>query len=204
MGDVLNAQGDLAGALKKLPRCPRNQQEAGQPETQAMLSGSAISVGQLPQNGRYLPNAQGGLDGALKAYRDGLAISEKLASQDPTNAGQQRDLCGTYDKVGDVLNAQGDQIGAQKSHRDGLAIREKLAGQDPSNADWERDLLVGCDKVGDVLNAQGDLGGALKSVIAIRLQLAKNWPTKTLSNADWRRDLSVSWRLHSRNGAPPN
>jgi hypothetical protein len=37
-------------------------------------------------------SAQGDLAGALKSYRDSLGIREKLAKQDPGNAGWQRDL----------------------------------------------------------------------------------------------------------------
>jgi hypothetical protein len=39
----------------------------------------------------------------LKAYRDGLAIADRLAKADPGNAGWQRDLSVSYNKVGDVL-----------------------------------------------------------------------------------------------------
>ena len=50
---------------------------------------------------------QGNLPEALKAYRDSLAISERLAKADPGNAGWQRDLSVAYEKVGDVLKAPG-------------------------------------------------------------------------------------------------
>ena len=36
--------------------------------------------------------AQGDLAGAVKSYRDSLAIAERLAQSDPGNAGWQRDL----------------------------------------------------------------------------------------------------------------
>jgi hypothetical protein len=51
--------------------------------------------------------AQGKLDEALKAYRDGLAIAERLAAADRNNTEWQRDLSIAYEKVGDVLVAQG-------------------------------------------------------------------------------------------------
>ena len=43
------------------------------------------------------------LPGALKSYRDSLGIREKLAKQDPGNAGWQRDLSVSYDNVGDGI-----------------------------------------------------------------------------------------------------
>ena len=56
--------------------------------------------------------AQGDLAGALKAYRESLAIGARLAAADPSNAGWQRDLSVSQEKVGDVLLAQGDLAGA--------------------------------------------------------------------------------------------
>ena len=110
-----------------------------------------------------MQEAQGDLAGALKSYRDSLAIIDRLAKSDPGNTGWQRDLSVSYEKVGDVQVAQGDLAGALKSYRDSLAISERLAKSDPGNAGWQRDLSVSYEKVGDVQVAQGDLAGALKS-----------------------------------------
>ena len=134
--------------------------------------------------------AQGDLAGALKSYRDSLAISDRLAQSDPGNASWQRDL-GVLTKVGDVQVAQGDLAGAlsptrqPRDHRPPGAIRSRqrrLAA---------RSLGV-VREVGDVQVAQGDLAGALTSYrdsLAIRDRLAQSDP----GNAGWRRDLSVSY-----------
>ena len=119
--------------------------------------------------------AQGKLDEALKAYRDSLAIRERLAAADRSNTEWQRDLSVSYDKVGDVLVAQGKLDEALKAYRDGLAIAERLAAADRSNTEWQRDLSVSYDRVGDVLVAQGKLDEALKAYrdsLAIRERLA--------------------------------
>ena len=76
--------------------------------------------------------AQGDLAGALKSYRDSLAIIDRLAKSDPGNAGWQRDLSVSYEKIGDVQVAQGDLPGALKSYRDSLAITDRLAKSDPA------------------------------------------------------------------------
>ena len=94
--------------------------------------------------------AQGNLPEALKSYRDGLsyrdiAIADRLAQADPGNAGWQRDLSVSYERVGDVLVAQGNLPEALKSFRDGLAIADRLAKADPGNAGWQRDLSVSYD-----------------------------------------------------------
>ena len=93
--------------------------------------------------------AQGDLAGALKSYRDGLAIAERLAQSDPGNAGWQRDLSVSYEKAGNVQMAQGDLAGALKSYSGSLAIAERLAQSDPGNAGWQRDLAVSYAKLAE-------------------------------------------------------
>ena len=134
----------------------------------------------------------GNLNQADEAYRQARTIADRLAKADPGNAGWQRDLSVSYDKIGDVLVAQGNLPEALKSFRDGLAIADRLAKADPGNAGWQRDLSVSYDKIGDVLVAQGNLPEALKSFrdgLAIADRLAKADP----GNAGWQRDLSVSY-----------
>ena len=136
--------------------------------------------------------AQGDLAGALKSYRDSLAIRDRLAKSDPGNAGWQRDLSVSYNKVGDVQVAQGDLAGALKSYRDSFAIRDRLAKSDPGNAGWRRDLAVSHNKIGNAQVAQGDLAGALaayRDSLAIADRLAQSDP----GNAGWQRDLAVSY-----------
>ncbi len=135
---------------------------------------------------------RGDLSGALDAYQSGKKIAEAVARSQPDNAGWQRDLSVSYNKVGDVLVAQGQLADALKAYRDSLAIAERLAKDDPQNAGWQRDLSVSYNKVGDVLVAQGQLADALKAYrdsLAIRERLAKADP----QNAGWQRDLSVSY-----------
>ncbi len=136
--------------------------------------------------------AQGNLTGALSPYKSGIKIAEAVARADPNNAGWQRDLSVSYNKVGDVLVAQGNLPEALKSFKDSLAIADRLAKADPNNAGWQRDLSVSYEKVGGVLMAEGNLPEALKSFkdsLAIRDRLAKADP----NNAGWQRDLSVSY-----------
>jgi tetratricopeptide (TPR) repeat protein len=136
--------------------------------------------------------AQGNLPEALKSFRDGLGIRERLARADPENSGWQRDLSVSYNKIGDVQVAQGHLPEALKGFRDGLGIAERLAKADPENSGWQRDLSVSYDRVGDVQVAQGNLPEALKSFrdgLGIAERLAKADPI----HAGWQRDLSVSY-----------
>jgi predicted negative regulator of RcsB-dependent stress response len=76
--------------------------------------------------------AKGNLAEALHSYRDSLAIMDRLAKSDPSNAGWQRDLSVSYNKIGDVLLAQGNVAEALASYREDLAIASRLAATDPS------------------------------------------------------------------------
>ena len=132
--------------------------------------------------------AQGNLSEALKSYRDGQAIFERLAKSDPGNAGWQRDLSVSFDNVGDVLVAQGNLPEALKSYRDSLAIAERLAKSDPGNAGWQRDLSVSFDKLAAVsrkMGASAEALSALRQGQAIIARMSNLSP----DNAVWINDL---------------
>ena len=119
--------------------------------------------------------AAGDLARAREAAEESLAIMRKLAAADPGNAGWQRDLSVSLEKVGDVRLATGDRAGALAAYEESLAITRKLAAADPGNAGWQRDLSVSLNKVGDVRLAAGDRPGALAAYeesLAIRRKLA--------------------------------
>jgi predicted negative regulator of RcsB-dependent stress response len=65
---------------------------------------------------------------------------KRLAEQDKTNSGWQRDLSVSYQKVGDVLVAQGKLQEALEAYQQTLAIMKRLAEQDKTNSGWQRDL----------------------------------------------------------------
>ncbi|MEZ5842979.1 MAG: tetratricopeptide repeat protein [Hyphomicrobiaceae bacterium] len=92
--------------------------------------------------------AQGNLPEALKSFREGLAIAERLAAADKGNAGWQRDLSVSFNKIGDVLVAQGNLPEALKSFVS--CDRERLAAADKGNAGWQFDLGISHERIGDV------------------------------------------------------
>jgi hypothetical protein len=161
-------------------------------DSSARLDTYARSGAAAEETAADAPKHQGNLPEALKSFRDGLAIADRLAKSDPGNALWQHDLSVSYEKIGDVLADQGNLAEALKSYRDGLSIRDRLAKADPGNLNWQRDLSVSFNKIGDVLAAQGNLPEALKSFrdgLAIADRLAKSDP----GNARWQHDLSVSF-----------
>jgi tetratricopeptide (TPR) repeat protein len=136
--------------------------------------------------------AQGKLQDALRAYRESIAIFERLAKADPSNTDRQRDLAVSYEKVGDALVAQGKLPEALNAYRDGLAIKERMAKADPSNILWQVDLTDSYNNVGDVLVAQRNLPDALRAYsdsLTIRERLAKADP----SRAEWQHQLAASY-----------
>lgn len=68
---------------------------------------------------------QGDLRGALVSYGASLAAIESLAKSNPANAGWQRDLSVTLNRLGDVQLAQGDL---------------RLTSLAPDNARWKQSL----------------------------------------------------------------
>ena len=139
----------------------------------------------------------GDLPAALDAFRQGMAIRERLVRQDQGNAQWQRDLSISHDRVGDVLVAQGDLPAALDAFRQGMAIRERLARQDQGNAEWQRDVLVSLVKLADVAARVPDRAVARAQAdraVALARQLNARFP----NNPVHRRDLPVVEALARR------
>ena len=141
IGDVLVAQGHLAGALTRLPREPRHPRAAGggRPEQRRL---AARPLGQ--------PRARSATCWWRRA--SSTARSRPTATASPSPSGWPRPTRATptgsatsrsaTNKLGDVLVAQGQLADALTAYRASLAICERLAAADPSNAGWQRDLSV--------------------------------------------------------------
>ncbi len=74
---------------------------------------------------------QGNLPEALKSYRAGLAIRERLAAVDPGNAEAQRDLIISYVKIAEAVPQEAENMLAQ-AHSVATRLRkeEQLAPAD--------------------------------------------------------------------------
>ena len=106
---------------------------------------------------------RGELSVARADYREAMAIAERLAQADPGNAGWQRDLSVSHNKIGDVQVAQGTLPAALTSYRASLEIRERLAQADPGNAGWQRDLALSYGRLAMVEAQQGARNDALSA-----------------------------------------
>ena len=74
---------------------------------------AARPLGVVHQVGNVLKD-QGTLPEALNAYRDSLAIAERLAKADPGNAGWQADLAASHGKLGQLYVRMGNKAEARR------------------------------------------------------------------------------------------
>ncbi|MBI3470684.1 MAG: tetratricopeptide repeat protein [Candidatus Solibacter usitatus] len=139
-GDVLSAQGDLAGALAaygKSLEVMRRLAEADPSNAgwQRDLSVSQDRIGDVLRD-------QGDLGGALAAYGKSLELRRRLAEADPSNAGWQRDLSLILMRMAESHGRHGDRTQALRLAEESLVIAERLAAHDRSNAIWQNDVAV--------------------------------------------------------------
>ncbi len=137
--------------------------------------------------------AQGKLPEALKSFREGLAIRERLTSKTPDNAGLQHDLSISHEKVGDLLAVQGKLDEALESIRKQLAIVERLANGAPGDTDLQSELSLCHEKIGEALMAQGNLPealGAFQNQLEITERLARGADT---DDNKWQRDRTLAY-----------
>jgi tetratricopeptide (TPR) repeat protein len=116
-------------------------------------------------------NAIGDLERTKEEYEKALTIAEKLSKKDENNAGWQRDLSVSYEKLGNFYTAIGDLKRAEEQYQKALKIAEKLSKKDENNAGWERDLWVSYYKMYSFSN---DLSYLKKSVKIMQEMKEKN------------------------------
>ena len=120
-------------------------------------------------------------------------MAERLAAAAPLNAGWQRDLSVSHDRVGRVLAAQGEFAEALTA----------TARPWPFAAVWlrpTRGTVRGSticrsshERIGDALAAQADHSEALGSYARIRRHSRATDRRRCRSNAGWQRDLAVCY-----------
>ena len=165
-GDVLVAQGDLAGARSRYQDSLdiAKRLAAADPSSASLQRDVSVSLNNL---GDVLA-AQGDLAGARSRYQDSLDIRKRLAAADHSSASLQRDVSVSLDKLGNVLVAQGDLAGARSRYQDSLDIRKRLAVADPSSASLQRDLVVSYVKQSEVTGEKSHLQAALSLALSMR------------------------------------
>ena len=131
---------------------------------------------------------RGSLGQALEAFEGVNSEVERLAKADPGNAGWQRDLAVSHDRIGEVLFEQGNFADALTAYQTSLAIAERLAKADPANAEWQRDLAISHGLVAIVLARQGARDVALRQFRKGRA-IIERLKSRSPDNASLPKDL---------------
>ena len=107
--------------------------------------------------------AQSYLAGALKSYNDSLAIRDRLAKSDPGNAGWQRDLAVSNERLGDVYTLQGQTVEAVAAFEGALRAYHTLLARNPDDTQSLLLSVVPLWKLGKLKGKEGrsDLESAL-------------------------------------------
>ncbi|NMO52311.1 hypothetical protein HH310_14025 [Actinoplanes sp. TBRC 11911] len=152
----------------------------------ARLTGDAYSlVGDVAR-------ARGDLPAAEWAHRQDLAISQRLADLNPTDASRQQDLGQVHLMVGDVAKARGNLTAAEQAYARCRDIAQRLADGDPANLASQHDLAVAHSRLGDVADARNDLAAAEQAYTRYRAifhRLSELDP----ANTNWQRELAVAY-----------
>ena len=122
--------------------------------------------------------------GALASYRKSLAILERLAAADPSNAGIGTELAGCYLNIALILQHNGDLSGTAEDLRKAVRLTERLAVAHPADAQVRDKLALAYSQTGDVLGNYnesnlGDAKGAVeyfRKSVAIREKLVAENP----------------------------
>jgi hypothetical protein len=91
--------------------------------------------------------AEGKLAEALQAYRDCLAIRERLAEANPVNAGWQYGLSVSHGKLAETYLRLGQAPDANIELRKGREIMARVVDIAPGNAQWWKDLTWFDDQI---------------------------------------------------------
>ena len=195
MGDVLTAQGDLAGALKAYDGSLAIDTKAAAADPKSGLAQQDVAMDQS-RLGNALLN-EGDLPGARTNFEAALATARALAAANPTGETQQRAVVVGLTKLASVQSAQGDLAGARTSLEEDVTLVRKLLATDPTDGETQRDLEVTLDKLGAVVASQSQLGEARKDYEAA-LTIARAQAAADPNSA--RAEIDVATTLQNLGG----
>ncbi|MGE3818973.1 MAG: tetratricopeptide repeat protein, partial [Isosphaeraceae bacterium] len=145
------------------------------PESLARLAKAGSELG-------FLTIEIGDKQDAITAYRESLAIFNRLARENPSIIQFQTDLATIHLNLGNLLSDIGQAGAAREALGRALAIWERLARENPAIIRFQSDLATSHNALGRLLQATGQLGTAreaLERALAIREHLARENPAIT-------------------------
>jgi tetratricopeptide (TPR) repeat protein len=153
------------------------------PESLARLAQAGYNLG-------YLTSEIGDRQDALIAYRESLAIRQRLADANPTVTEFRRDLAYSHNNIGNLLSATGKPAEALKALESARAILQTLAREHPEAPDFASEL-------GGTLNNMAviDLDAKRFEEARGRLREAVAWQRKALAanpaNSQYRQSMAL-------------
>jgi tetratricopeptide (TPR) repeat protein len=138
IGELLAAQGDLAGALlaqraSLLVRERLAARDATNAQWQQDVANAHIWIG-------IVLRFQGDLPGAIIAFRASLAINERLAVMDPSNVVWERALLLSHWQIADALLSVGDRASARPHALAAVAFARDRRARFPDQPQAATDL----------------------------------------------------------------
>jgi tetratricopeptide (TPR) repeat protein len=128
---------------------------------------------------------------AEAAYRQALAIQDKLAGEYPAVPQYRQELATSHNNLG-ILHARlGKRAEAEEAYRKALAIHEKLAGEYPAVPQYRQELATSHNNLGNLLASLGkpaEAEAAYRQALAIQAKLAAEFPAVP----EYRQELASS------------
>ena len=188
MGRPAEAAAHFAQAIRMLRRIVDKDphDKLARAELRASYSALAQPLGLQTNN-------VGDTEGALEALRQGIAIGESLAAEEPENLAFRQGLAVSYGDAARLSLNSGRTADAVDYASKALAIGESLVAKNPQDPLYRRELAIQHRNVGGPLLQTGDAAGALKQfrqAVSIFEQLAKEDP----NDARTRRSSAYAYR----------
>jgi serine/threonine-protein kinase len=169
------------------------------PEALARLSSACYQLGGLTYE-------IGDTQDALRAFRESLAVRQKLADANPSVGEYQNELARSHDAIGLLLSVVGRATEALRSYERALAIRQKLADANPTVAEFQSDLARSHSAIGLLRSDTGQTAEALRSyerALEIRRALADAKPAVARFQSELARSHNAIGLLLSDAGRAP-
>jgi non-specific serine/threonine protein kinase/serine/threonine-protein kinase len=148
----------VAKALEYLNGLAR--ESAGDPALERELAEAYLRVGDV-EGGLGVPNL-GDKQGALRSYKQALAIAARAAARDPLSVDWQRLLARAHSELGDTLAPDGDLAGAVPHYREAVRIFQSIAPRIGQDVAAQFEMMTAYETLAGALGnpGQANLGDA--------------------------------------------
>jgi serine/threonine protein kinase len=158
-----------------------SQEEGIEPDVHWATAQAYGRAGEIEQ-------ALGQNDGAEQAYRQAIAILEKLHAEFPSEESYRFDLANVSYHLASLLSSTGHPKEAEPPARRSLEFRQQLAEEFPGKGRYRSNLAVSFQQLGILAHRQGrleDAEQAFRRVLTLTEKLVTEFPADTLYQAQW-------------------